>query len=442
MSVRWGVICGVLLFFGFLGFSAAELRFEPMPRLLETFHIVVRGVPAEKGEAVLFNAATGQRLVVPLERPKDKDLLKSPPIQVVRACDERKASYAVEVRGPGDLLVAATELACGLSAAARAHPRAGEPELFLEIKEGEEWKPIKALGAGEYRIRVVYAPADRTCERDPLPHGLKIRAGIKEISLELQEDAPTSGSFSWGFSVAFELDREARRLFLVLTEREKRVLEVPAECARVVFSAVEKHLEAPVQLLPVEVQPATALLVPVGCRAKLWVAKPEKPDEVWWWVPGRGWLPGLSFELLAEEPLAPGMPRYPEALLAKIFVRKGAAWGTVQTALSFVPRPKLLFLDAKTGDVVVEPWPADKELKLRVVDLVGVPKETLRANVGKLGLHPMERVVELYLVEEGVYESKPLSPKAWQAKAGDYLWVQFHYPEPIECVISVLLLLR
>lgn len=440
MGRRVGLILGGLLSFSLLGLPAAELLFEPAPRLLGTFHVVVRGVPEEKGEVVLFNVASGERLVLSLT--KVDGVLKSELVQVLRPCDSPQTkAHTLRVREAGELLVAVTELACGLSAVAKVEPRAGKPELFLEAKDGEQWKPVKALEAGEYRVRVVYPPADRTCEPDPLPHGLRVRAGPKEITLELKEDAPTSGSFTWRFSTAFELDRETHELMFVL-KSDKESLRVPAVCTTVIFFALDQRLEARIQLLSVEVKPATVLLVPVGCKAELRVEKPEKPEEVWWWVPGRGWFAGPSFEIFVDEPTLPRVPKYPEALLIEVFVRKGAAWGISQAALSLIPRPKLLFVDPGTGEEIVGAWPVDRELKLRVTDLLGFPGEVIRVRMGKLGPHPLERPVELRKVKEGVYESEILSPKLWHAKAGEYLWAQLHYPEPIECVISVLLPLR
>ncbi|MCX7844208.1 MAG: hypothetical protein N2507_02450 [Candidatus Bipolaricaulota bacterium] len=440
MSKGVGLVVGLLV--GFWGLQAAEIAFEPAPRLLGTFALVVRGVAADQGEAVLFNAATGQRLVLPLER--HGPVLRTPPILAVRPCDPRPAGQRVhllEVTGVGELLVAATALGQGLSAAAKVGPREGRCELLLEAKEGEEWKPVQALGAGEYRVRLVCPPADRTCQPDPLPRGLRVRLGQTELTLDLLEDGNATGHFVWTFSSAFALDRERPELLFVL-RWEDRAVAVAAEQARLILQVGEKELGVPVPLLPVEVQPATALLVPAGCRAQLELRQPAEPDEVLWWVPGRGWFAGVSLELAADEPLALGVPRYPEALLAKVFVRKGAAWGATQVAVSIAPRPRLLFVDPKTGEEIRGPWPAAQEFRIRMVDPLGFPGDALAVYVGKLGPQPLERRVELRPVEGGVYESAPLSPRLWQAKPGEFLWAQVRYPAPVACVVSVLLPLR
>jgi len=437
--MRRAAACLLVLLLWGISLWAVELRFEPRPRLLETFQIVLEGGGGKEEKVVLFNATTGQRWVVELKR--DGPVLKSPPLQVVRSCDTPKAgAIPIEVTQVGELLVVATDVACGLSAVAKVEPREGRCQVFLEVKEGEEWKPAAGLGAGEHRVRIVYPPADRTCDPDPLPQGLKVRLGSTELLLSLVEDAPSSGAFTWDFSGAFKVDREGQRLLFVMKWGDQSV-EVP-ECTTVVFQAADCELAVRIQLLSVEIKPATALLIPLGCQAKLWLSQPEDPDEVLWWVPGRGWFSGPSLEFVVDEPLIPGLPRYPEALLAKAFVRKGAAWGTCQAALSLIPRPKLLFLDANTGEEITGAWPSDQDFKLRVTDVVGWPDHVLAVRMGKLGPHPRERTVELRQIREGVYESEPLNPRLWQAQAGEFLWAQICYPEPIECVISVLLPLR
>lgn len=435
---RWEKLVVSLLVLGSC-LWAAELRFEPEPRLLGTFQIVVVGVSDDVGEVVLFNLVTKEHLLLKLQ--KDGDVLKSPALQVLRHCDKLTVGDAIPVRisSVGEHLVAATDLACGLSAMAKVGPRAGAGEIRLEVWDGGEWKPAESLGAGEHRLHVVFPPADLSCERDRLPGGLIIRAGREERQLELKEDAETSGSFTWHFSGAFEVDKRTQQLLFVLRWAEN-LLKVPAVCMSVLFLAADQEFLAQIRPLHVEIKPDVALFVPAGCRITLALAWPKDPEEVLWWAAGQ-WFAGQILELAVDDGVGKLVPQYPEALVMKVFARKGETWGTTQVVVSFIPRPRLAFVDPGPAKEIVDPWPKDKEFKLRLSGAPGLPPQ-ISVRMGKLGPHPRERVIALALVGEGVYESALLDPRDWQAEAGEVLWAQLCYPEPMQCVISVILRLR
>ncbi len=434
---RLGRMLAGMLFVGFCA-AAVELLFEPQPCLLGTFQILVRGELEQTGEVVLLNLTTKEQLVLELYR--DGNVLKSRLLQVLRPCDPLTVEGAVPVRvsGVGDHLVAATALGCGLSAVTKVGPRPGAAELVLERKEGEEWRPADGLGAGDYRLRVLYPPADLTCDPDRLPGGLVVRAAENELALELSEVAGSSGSFVWHFSGSFEVDKSSQQLLFVFRWDDQQ-LKIPAVCTSVVFRAVDQELAVGIQPLQVEIEPGDALLLPVGCRASLKLTQPKEPDEVLWWAVGR-WYAGTSLDLVVGEPGA-GILAYPAALVLRVFARKGEIWGVRNVAVSVIPRPELAFIDPDTGERILAAWPKEKSVKIQLSQAWGLPPE-IALVVGKLGPHPKERSLVLRQVKEGVYESDLLHPGDWQVQAGEYLWAQLCYPGPIECVISVLLLLR
>ncbi|MFN3346980.1 MAG: hypothetical protein ACK42E_04125, partial [Candidatus Bipolaricaulaceae bacterium] len=233
-------------------------------------------------------------------------------------------------------------------------------------------------------------------------------------------------------------DKATTQLLFVFRWDEK-CLRVPAICASVVFRAVGEEFVAPIRSLPLKVEPDAALFVPLGCRATLRLVQPEKADEVLWWVAGR-WEKGEELEFFVDDRVA-GLPSYPEALVLRVFARKGETWGTTNVAVSVVPRLQLSFVDPETNEKILAAWPKEKAFKLRITEAFGFP-ETISVVVGKLGPHPRERPVTLSQTGQGVYESDPLDPQDWQAKTGEFLWAQVCYPKPVECVISVLLPLR
>lgn len=427
----------ILLSWGVL--QAEVIRFEPMPQLLQTFYVVVEGVPKEEGTAVLLNATTGK--VWTLELKRTGDVLKSPALQAVRSCDQASPeTIAIEINQVGDLLVAATELGDGASTVAKVGPRVGECMISLEVREGEAWKPTSTLGAGEYRLKVEYPACDQTCGQDALLGGLNVRLDHTEITLALEETDKTSGVFFWTFSGSFNLDREKQELTYRITWEDQE-LTVPSVCG-VAFRAGGKELVAKVETLAVEIGPGVAMFIPAGCGAKLQVTAPPEPEEVLWYVPGRGWFSGNTLEFVVGADLASPMPVYPYALLVRVFVRKGGTWGTTQTALTIVSRPELSFIDAASGQPLTGPWPANKTFKVRVAGVTDFVGQNIFVRMGKLGPDPKEREVELRPVQDGLYETEPLSPETWQAKPGDILWVEFCVPAPTVCVISAILPLR
>ncbi|MCS7240060.1 MAG: hypothetical protein NZ651_02290 [Candidatus Bipolaricaulota bacterium] len=437
MCKRFWMLGVFLLSCGFV--QAEVIRFEPAPQLLQTFYVVVEDTPAQEGKALLLNATTGKVWVLELKRAGD--VLKSPALQAIRPCDQRPAEImAIEISQVGDLLVAATELGEGASTVAKVGPRPGECTITLEVQEGAEWKPATTLGIGKYRLKVECPPYDKTCEQDVLPGGLTARMDQTEITLALQEADKTGGVFFWTFSGDFQLDKGKQELIYRLAWEDQE-LTIPSTC-RLVFRAGGKELMTRVETLAVEIGPSMAMFIPAGCGAKLQVLAPSEPDEVLWYVPGRGWFSGYTLEFVATDDLAAPVPVYPYALLVRVFVRKGNAWGTTQMALTVTPRPELTFVDAKSGQPIKGPWPINQSLKVQVAGIPDFVSEGLFVRVGKLGPEPMERKVGLRRVQEGLYESEPLVPEAWQTKPGDILWVEFGVPAPILCVVSAILPLR
>jgi len=183
-----------------------------------------------------------------------------------------------------------------------------------------------------------------------------------------------------------------------------------------------------------------AVCLPTGCRARINLLRPEEPDEVLWQVSGWGWISGKTLEIAAEKPL-PSLPSFPYALLVRVFARTGENWGTAQIAVTVVERPRLSFVDPQSGETL-ENLSLDSSFKIRLENVLGLEDGTLKVHIGKLGPHPMPKAVELRKVGEGVYESAPLNPRAWQAKPGDFLWAELEYPVPSTCAVTALLPLR
>jgi len=119
--------------------QAAEIRFDPEPKLLGKFQIVVEGVQERSGKVWLLNLASGKLWELPLVL--EGAVLKTPVLQAVRACDTPDEDVkAIEIASAGDTLVAATELGCGLSVTQKIGPREGKPAFEVQIlsEEGVE----------------------------------------------------------------------------------------------------------------------------------------------------------------------------------------------------------------------------------------------------------------------------------------------------------------
>lgn len=416
--------------------AATEILFEPAPTLFGVFQLVVRGVDAENGKAVLVNLATGELKPVELSCA-GSGLLKSGPILVRRQCDllpEREGLEEIIVSGVGDTLVAATELGCGLSVAHKVGPRAGPIKMRLEKLVDEKWQEVQTLRAGTYRLVVIAPEHDRTCELDPLPDGLKISSETESLVVDIKESAPASGEFSFEFRGEFQLDREKGELWYRISW-DGGEFRVSAPCAPVVFYAAGQEIRVEVETIAVEASSGPILIVPVGCQAQVCVVKPAEPDEVWWQLSGYGWHKGNCFEVGAN------VPTFPEALLLRVLARQGADWGMTQIALTVVDRPRLSFV-TQDGKEVSRPWPATEQLRVRVEGILGFFADSVVVRVGKLGPHPMTREIRLSSTPQGYYESAALAPSDWNASSGDILWAELCYPEPMGCCFSVILPLR
>jgi|GEM_PF-3379516 len=426
--------------------QAAEIRFDPDPKLLGKFQIVVDGVEEKSGKVWLLNATSGQLWEIPITL--EGGILKTPVLQAVRPCDTPDPdAKAIEITSVGDTLVAATELGCGLSVTRKVGAREGKPALEVQILSQDEWKPVDALSTGRFRVLIKAPFLDRTCDPDPLPGGLVLEVGNERKCVPLQESDLTTGEFVFEFQGKLELDREKGAL-LYRMEWDGGGWSFPGLCQSVIFHTawgkehtLEENVELKLKVATLEVRVGpTAVFLPVGCRARLELLWPEEPDEVLWRVSGWGWTSGKVLELAAEESSF-SLPTFPYALLAQVFARTGENWGTVQIAITVVERPSLSFVDPVSGEKL-ESLSADAPFKIRVENALGLMDETLKVRVGKLGLHPMPKAIELHRVEDGTYESTSLNPHDWQTKPGDFLWAELDYPAPITCAIAALLPLR
>jgi hypothetical protein len=426
--------------------QAAEIRFDPEPKLLGKFQIVVEGVQERSGKVWLLNLASGKLWELPLVL--EGAVLKTPMLQAVRACDTPDEDVkAIEIASVGDTLVAATELGCGLSVTQKIGPREGKPAFEVQILSEEGWMRVCTLSTGRFRVFLRAPFLDRTCDPDPLPGGLVLQVGNERKTVSLRESGPTTGEFVFEFQGKLELDREKAELIYRMEWAEES-WSFPALCQTVTFhSAWEKEhtpwenvkLELKVATLEVTVGPM-AVFLPTGCRARIDLLRPEEPDEVLWQVSGWGWVSGKTLEIAAEEP-ALSLPNFPYALLVQVFARAGENWGKAQIAITVVERPHISFVDPESKEKL-ESLPADASFKIRVEKAMGLADEILKVRLGKLGLHPLPKEVELRRVGEGIYESDPLNPREWQARPGDFLWAELEYPAPITCAIATLLPLR
>jgi len=426
--------------------QAAQITFDPDPKLLGKFQIVVEGVQDQSGKAWLLNATSGKLWELPLTR--EGEVLKTPVLQAVRPCDTPDAGVkAIEITSVGDILVAATELGCGLSTTKKVGAREGKPALEVQIFSQDEWKTIDALSTGRFRVLIKAPFLDLTCDPDALPGGLILSAGNERKWFPLKESGPATGEFIFEFQGKLELDREKAELVYRM-EWDGESWSFPALCQTVTFHTAWENEHTQAENVGLEIAVATvevavgpvAVFLPAGCRARIDLLRPEEPDEVLWHVSGWGWVSGKTLEIAAEEP-AFSLPSFPYALLVRVFARLGNDWGTTPIAITVVERPLLSFVDPFSGEKL-ESLPVEAPFKIRVEKALGLVDETLQVRVGKLGLHPMPKAIELRRVEEAAYESTSLNPHDWQAKPGDFLWAELAYSAPLTCTFVALLALR
>lgn len=393
----------------------AEIAFEQSPRLVGTFHVVVRGVAETAGQATLLNLRTGETLTIEL-RSHD-GALRTAPIYARRACDEPRAEAVIMVQ-LGDTVVAATGLGGGLAVAAPVGPRPanpGEPTLSLERWDDlvMKWVSTEEAGPARYRIVLTDASADTTCEPDSIP--LPVEVGAKTFDLALVEDAAASGRFVGEFVTVVE-PRNCELLIRVLSLKGDLLLEAPAPEACLVCRRGDQALRAPLSSFPVTLVPSD-LVLSVGCVGEVRVSGPGPVDEVRWCVDG--------VEQAVRGPVLTLYADAPRSRRVVAFVRHGMRWGRAEAAVTFLPQAKLSFVAADTGLPVTEPWPCTQLLRVKVENVSG---EAQTVTIGKLGADPRAQDLALEKVRDGVFLSRPIRPSDVGACAGDVLWVQYRDP--------------
>lgn len=399
---------------------AAEITFEPIPRIDGAFVVVLEGVEGI-GQITLLNLDTDEVIRVALRREGDQLITESIAARRTCRCTDYPAGIELVVEA-GHTLVAATTLGGGLSTAVVVGPRAPRPgEPVLALRAGEEFasdSPAdRALRTGIHLIEVHDAQEDTTCGHD------EVRVlgvlGSEAFYVTLQEAGATSGRFTC--PVRLDIVPDGVELRVVLSDLQGGIL------ADVVWhSGIELALHYGDQELVRAVEPLTVLLsheelvLPVDCKGDLCVRKPESFDEVRWYI-------GAQLEAHDGACLRLGGFRAHPPTIVTVQVRTGIAWGTAWIDYEIIPRASVSFVPADMERPADAPWSLSSPLRVRLEHVHGDPAP--RVLVGRLG---GTQVMELELApverERGVFQSAPLTPCGLNAGPGDVIYVQYKDP--------------
>ncbi len=426
--MRRGIWAGALLLL-VVSALGGEVRLDApvsSPHVVElagTLRVVVTGISEESGMATLLVLRTGVAVQVPLKRVGDR--LESEGVHVQRPCDVAGApAVAVEL---GDTIVVATEAGGGRCALVRVGPRAsGARTLTVERRKGETmvWEKAASVAPGLFRVTLRDPSLDTTCAQEVVLVVLTV--GTKAATLCLTEDAPASGRFVGEFAV--EVRPDGSNLNLRVVDGDKKVLvEIGAvDGTPVRLERDNLSVEVPVALLPVQLS-STEVTLPLPCQGELRVVRPEKPDEVQWFVDA-----ALQH---AQGRVLPLYPDGPRTLRVVVLVRDGVQWGRAEATVDFVPPVKVSFVAFDTGETVDGLWPYRGVLRVKAEHVRGELKGIM---IGRLGPDPRTCELPLEDVGGGVFLSVPFRPSDFGFCGGDVLWAQHVDPRGCESTYVVL----
>ncbi len=412
---------------------AATIQISPSPIPLRgQFRVIVAGLEAQAGQAVVVNVKTGQLVKVPLEE-KDGRLI-SAPIYALRGCEPvpQGAEYVLPVR-LGDVVAAATDLDKGLSTTALVVSAGGEARLVVAAWGQKDWHELASgsqLPPGKLRVTVSDPSADETCDRETVP--VTIGLGEKTTHLDLLESGPASGEFTAELSLAAAIS--GQELSIKLLRQGKELLCVPLGPDTALTVAYgELKASYPIAQLDVRLKVDPADKEDAGCPIEIGIA--GQADEVHWFVDGKE-QPDTGPTTLVVQ----AAPTYPEPMTVVAIVRAGKLWGKGETEVTFVPHTEIAFLDADTGEPVTDPVRCGARLKIKLTGVLDDPHP--HAWIGLLGAGCS--AVELQLSNQGggVFLSQEFATDSLAACAGDVLWAEYKDPTCPGDVAYTLLVLK
>ncbi len=193
LSVVWWAIAGA---------TSLEFRLQPegpavsaLP-LKRSFFVFLEGRPEGDISLFLWNATAARGLSLGDPRTEGAGILWGP-IMLSRECDPVPEGMPVLFAAPGDLVVAAADIAEGVSVTARVSlPQSRPRTLQVLNSEGRE---VAELCCGTYTLRLEAPGLDVSCEPEEVT--FSVISGGQSTSLVLYETGGATGIFTATFRV-------------------------------------------------------------------------------------------------------------------------------------------------------------------------------------------------------------------------------------------------
>ncbi len=398
---------------------AAELQIDPSPVPLDSlFRVVLSGEGADQGSVKVLNLRSMDFVTLDLQDEDGRWVTGY--VHAVRPCvceaEEAAARLDVEL---GDVLVAATEVGEGLSAATKvAPPQRGPEEPVVRLRRldtGErEFFAVEELTAGTYVLEVVDRSLSVSCEPDYITD-VRVYLGDRELHLNLEEEDATAGRFLAFFQA--DIRPEQGELLVVLMGPDGEEVGLPWEEGLHFAAEYEgRRVGVPVSPLRAELS-AERISLPAGCSQTVHVTKPEQADEYLWYEGRRKLGTGPSLTVFGQA------PQY--WAVVNVFVRQGIHWGTAEFEYRVAPGSSLTFLDAATEQPASQPWSRDRELKVLLEHAYTEdPRTPPTVRAGVLGENDEQRLT-MTKIEQGIWISTAFRPREFRAGAGDVLWALY-----------------
>lgn len=185
-----------------VGATSLEFRLQPegpavsvLP-LKRSFFVFLDGRPEGNVSLFLWNATAARGLSLGDPRTEGTGIVWGP-IMLARECDPLPGGMPVLLATSGDLVVAAADIAEGVSVTARVSPPQSRPRALQVLNsEGSE---VAELCCGTYTLRLEAPDLDVSCEPEEVI--FSVISGGQSTSLVLHETGGATGVFTATFRV-------------------------------------------------------------------------------------------------------------------------------------------------------------------------------------------------------------------------------------------------